>query len=1770
MNNLLSMITNYVEQRDKLLLEGWMQRLEKNFSDFQSNRLQMELLEDPGADAAAAVCDEEGHRRIRSEFERDYMKVYGFIASKLKPEPTASSSGQNGVAPKVTVNDSSFARIRLPEVKLPTFDGTLANWLTFRDAFVSLIDSNPQLKPIDKFSYLVSSLSKEAKRVIESIEITAANYSVAWGLLEKRFDNKKLIVRTYIEYLLSIEPMRKECYESLARIIDEFERNLNMIQKMNVKTEGWSVLLAHMLCARLDSATLKQWEQYHSSTEIPKYENVIEFLRGHCSILQSLSSTKPRTADQPKSEPVRYPKPKFSHAVITNSSSKCCPFCTQSSHSPFHCEAFRKLPVSQRFEIVKKNSLCINCFSPSHLVRQCQSSCCRVCGQKHHTMLHQKATPRLSDSNPNLKPPTTPNQSQSTRNSTSAPSQSAPPQPLQPPNVVIPPNCNPSTSYVSTTLLGSIRTVPLTVLLQTAMVKIADSHGYAVWARALLDPASQLNLMTEQLSQKLKLRRIKTHQEIGGVGNATVISSYAVDARIKSHCSTFLTDISFHVLPGITRELPAKALCTQAWNIPVNLVLADPTFHQPGPIDMILGMEVYYELIEEGLIRLGPDLPVLQKTVLGWVVSGKVGASSSPTISFVHVCSISSLEEQLLRFWEIESCQSRSTLSVEETLCEAHFAATTTRNDSGRFITHLPKRSTVLSKLGNSKKIATRRFLALERRLNANPQLKKAYSDFIEEYYQQGHMEEITESEGLEPEAPSYYLPHHCVVRPDSLTTKLRVVFDASCATDSGISLNDGLMIGPVVQDDLVSITLRFRIPRYAIVSDIEKMYRQILLASLDRQLLKILWRDSPSEPLRTFQLTTVTYGTSCAPYQATRCLQEIAKIGEVTHPEASKVVSRDFYMDDLLTGVDDILEGQQLCSQLLVLLQSAGFCLRKWSSNCSQVLEHFPAELRDERTVFDLNSSSAPIKTLGLKWQTTTDEFLFDVPKWNDTAIITKRIALSDAAKLFDPLGLVGPVIVQAKIYLQDLWRSQKEWDEPLDNDLQQRWLEFRKNLDALRNLSVPRWVVPVVKPVSIEMHGFCDASEKAYGACIYLRALAEDGSVYINLLTAKSKIAPLGDSRKQKRICLPRLELSAALLLAHLFQKVQNAISLVTKAFFWSDSTIVLHWLSATPSRWKTFIANRVSEIQHATAGGLWAHVSGSENPADIISRGMDPEQLISTQNWWHGPDWLTNPSRFWPAFVRTSDEDFVSEDLEERPVTLAVQLIPANPIFALRSSYTALLRLIAWVRRFTFNTRPANRTHRRLGLLNAAELEEACKCLVRIAQQEAFREEFTSFANTGEVKTSSKLKALTPFIEEGILRVGGRLRHAIISPDRKHPMILPSKHPFSELVARYYHLKMLHAGPQLLIASLREKFWPLRARNLARKIVHSCINCFRCRPRLQQQIMGDLPTERVSPTSPFLRTGVDLCGPIYFRYPHRKSQPIKGYVAVFVCLSIKAAHIELVGDLSTASFLAALRRFIARRGKPRLIECDNARNFRGASREVADLANQLRDQQLQNDVIRSCADDGIDFKFIPPRSPNFGGLWEAAIKSFKTHLKATLGNSILTVEQLTTLLAQIESCMNSRPLTQISPDPEDLDVLTPGHFLIHRPLATLAEPSYEQLPFNRLDHWQQVQEFLRRLWKRWATEYLSGLQPKTKWTRKKDNISIGTLVLVKDDGLPPLKWRYGRVTHIFRGDDGNIRVVVVKTKDGEYRRTISKICVLPIDQSMPPAASEAADDL
>ncbi|XP_062713522.1 uncharacterized protein LOC134290400 [Aedes albopictus] len=646
--------------------------------------------------------------------------------------------------------------------------------------------------------------------------------------------------------------------------------------------------------------------------------------------------------------------------------------------------------------------------------------------------------------------------------------------------------------------------------------------------------------------------------------------------------------------------------------------------------------------------------------------------------------------------------------------------------------------------------------------------------------------------------------------------------------------------------------------------------------------------------------------------------------------------------------------------------MNSAGFALRKWSSNCAEILSSIPEELRDERATLELDSSSSPVKTLGLIWEPATDMFRYAVPQWNPQNPITKRIVLSDTARIFDPLGLIGPVVVQAKIFLHSLWKQSCDWDDPLPEEFQNYWLEFRRNTIALESLKIPRWTCYTQGLFSVEIHGFCDASEAAYGACLYLRCVLNSGEISVRLITSKSRVAPLEDlARKKKRQSIPRLELSSALLLSHLYEKVTGSLQLPHQSLFWTDSMI------------------------HMTKEGEWNHVAGVENPADILSRGTTATQIQYQPSWFEGPMWLRQDRSTWPK-PSTTHPPIDCALLEKRStISLPSRVTSPNELFSLRSSLTDL---------------------------------------------ESFPEEFANLTRSRQLKSSSKLSLLNPVVIDGTLRVGGRLANAPISEFRKHPMILHHQHPLAALVIRHYHLKLLHAGQQLLIASVREKFWPTNARNLVRKICHQCVDCFRSKPKVQEQLMADLPAVRVNPSAVFWKVGLDLCGPFYIKYPIRRSPVVKSYVAIFVCLATKAVHMEIVADLSTQAFLSAFRRFVACRGKPHTVMCDNATNFVGANRELEDLRRQFLDQQFQRTITRSAEDDGIRFNFIPARSPNFGGLWEAAVKSFKGHFRRTIGTRQLSYDELNTIVQQVAAILNSRPLTPLSNDPDDFSALTP----------------------------------------------------------------------------------------------------------------------------------------
>ncbi|XP_058827589.1 uncharacterized protein LOC131687515 [Topomyia yanbarensis] len=955
-------------------------------------------------------------------------------------------------------------------------------------------------------------------------------------------------------------------------------------------------------------------------------------------------------------------------------------------------------------------------------------------------------------------------------------------------------------------------------------------------------------------------------------------------------------------------------------------------------------------------------------------------------------------------------------------------------------------------------------------------------------------------------------------------------------------------------------------------------MYRQVLIHPEDQPLQRILWRTNATDPIATYELQTVTYGTASAPYLATKTLQQLSHDAGYRFPVAAEPVMDDFYVDDFLSGAADVKTAQCIQREVSSMLDSAGFSLKKWASNSVEVLEGVPEEDRAIQPFFDLQDEQS-VSTLGLIWEPKTDTFRFKVQLPLPAAVLTKRNVMSYIAQIFDPLGLVGPTVMKAKLFMQCLWalksanNKRYEWDQPLPQKLQNEWKQFHTTIDLLRQLKIPRFV-SLINAVSMEFHFFADASEKAYGTCCYIRAKSLQ-QVSVQLLASKCKVSPLS-----VRHSIARLELCAARLSIQLYKKVAAALKVSpTSVYFWSDSTTVLQWLRSPPGRWKTFVANRVSQIQQATPISNWKHIAGVDNPADDISRGLSPPEILNSLRWWNGTPWLSLPPESWPVGALPTDDSLETTKESRKIPIIAMTVTQSNFndfLFNRYSDYTKLRRTTAYCLRYlqklhdrVINRRIHHETRGQLTLkqividsthaLTTDDLLKAEIALCRMAQREDFPEEFNDLTGGERIVKSSAMKFLSPQLDDtGIIRVGGRLSNANCSEPMKHPIILRAKHSLSVLLASHYHKLLLHAGPQLMLAGLRQKFWILGGRNLVRHTYHKCHTCFRSKPVLIQQSTADLPASRVTPTRPFSVCGIDYCGPFYIKSQVRKRGPTKVYVAIFICFSTRAIHIELVSDLSTAAFLAALRRLVARRGKVSELHSDNATAFKGASHALNRVYRMLKAEEAdRNQIFSWCTNNEIRWKFIPPRAPHFGGLWEAAVKSAKSHLLKEMGNTTIAYEDMLTLLAQVEMCLNSRPLTPLPSDASDLEALTPGHFLVGSSLQAVPEPSVKDVAENHLNHWEQTQRHLQRIWARWYPEYLQQLQSRAaKGCNPPVSIEPGKIVVIKEDNLPPTQWPLGKIVAVHPGADGIVRVVTLKTASAEnVVRPVAKLALLPM---------------
>ncbi|XP_024871917.1 uncharacterized protein LOC112454648 [Temnothorax curvispinosus] len=839
-----------------------------------------------------------------------------------------------------------------------------------------------------------------------------------------------------------------------------------------------------------------------------------------------------------------------------------------------------------------------------------------------------------------------------------------------------------------------------------------------------------------------------------------------------------------------------------------------------------------------------------------------MSAAETPVSAHAHHCSPDQeLQDLLSRFWTQEEIPKSTTaeLTEEEEECERHFLTTYSRDATGRYVVRLPLKINP-SVLGDSKAKALGCLKNLFQRFSNQSTFQQLYGNFLDEYLKMGHMKEVDASS--DQTSVVNYLPHHGVLRENNRTTKLRVVFNGSSPTSNGLSLNDILHAGAKLQIDICDILLWIRT---------HKLHQD------DWNLQRILWIGSEQQ-LLAYCLTTVTYGLRCAPFLALRALEQLVKEEGHRFPKAIIPMKKGRFVDNIYGGSDTTLEAKDIIQQVKGLCEAGGFPLHEWSSNYPDLLPN-----SEEGGPTDIEIDPTFCKLL--------------VP---GNITFTKRAIASDIAKLYDPLELISPIIIRAKIILQELWLLKTGWDELIPVTLQERWTAFRQQLLQLEPLSIPRWLGVFRCDTSrIEIHGFSDASQLAMAAAVYIRIPNGDNTFSVQLVCSKTKVAPF------KRLTIPRLELTAALLLARLIAKVVKALELLEALVFcWSDSEATIKWITANPSRWKDFVRNCVSAIQELLPNGSWRFVPGKQNPADLATRGLKADKLFHLDLWWKGPKWLSESQASWPYTEYRSTSDI---DMEERPgyvMNALVSLPPCWELLRKYSSLTRLLRVTATCRRFVNCLRKVTQSSPSNYPLTPIEIQQSRDLWVRIVQRTWFHKEIRLLVKGERLPKSNFLNRLTPFIDrDGLLRVGGRLYFAQIDMEAKHPFILPRRSPLTTLVIEDTHRRSLHEGTQVTLSLLRENFWIIGGRAPIRSHILRCGRCVRYRGIRAKQMMGQLPSVRVNPARPFSHSGLDYAGPVTLKtWRGRAAKSYKGYLAIFVCLATSAVHIEVVTDYTT----------------------------------------------------------------------------------------------------------------------------------------------------------------------------------------------------------------------------------------------------------------------------
>ena len=1226
---------------------------------------------------------------------------------------------------KVSVRSVDPGKIPV-RADVPIYNGDPLKWLSWSGLFKALVHDTKMTSEA-KMGFLHTKLSKECDRVIAGLFPDDEGYAEALMLLRDRYGHPTTLQAAHLQSLKSLPDVNSGNPDSLATsfqsFVDQARSHLAVLKRYSRGESPFVSSLIYDLTDKLPQEDAKAWRtkvgEGQARMTLEAFSTWLG-ARGRCY----WSALPPQNVRRKENRNNRNP---LRRSLVGQYGAKC-PKC-DGKHRAESCTQIKELSAEERLNFVKEKRLCFSCLEGSHVSRNCpRKKECGIgnCKKKHHPLLHEEENVRAT----------------------------------------------------------TTKTPRSGVAFGVVEVSVVGAGGTQVKGNLLFDDGSDTMLVSDSFVKKLGLRGKKTTLNISGVGGKErKRTSSQVTLRVKTpEGGAEYVNLTAWSLPKICQPVetvPWPEIKTK-WKHLENVNLKTVG----GEIDILLGLD-HADLLVPLDVKMGkPQEPVAKRTTFGWIAVGLIG-DPRPGIYSYHVARAESepLDVAFKQFWDSESFGTKTTntphYSSDEQRAIGILEHETKKLDNRYEVPLLWKENEPL--LQNNREVAKKRLEGLQRRFEREPEYED-YRKAISKYIENGYAHKVSQEDNLD--GPNqWYLPHHGVYKKSSAEKKIRVVFHAS-AKHRGKCLNDALLPGPVLQNELPQVLTKFREGDVAFGADIEAMFSRIRLQKQDARYHRFLWKEKDSYVIDTYQMDRLAFGDTSSPCEAIYVTRRTAKDHGKGQEEAVRAINENLYVDDYLDSTETTEQAITKGRQVKEILANGDLHLRKWTSNVPEVASALGEEKKPEvDVVTNLVEHEPEKKMLGVKWNTETDELTFAVVPIEHVTY-TRRGLLSKLAGVFDPLGLASPFIIKAKILTQQLCLLGLDWDDSIPNCHLTKWKAWLRRLPELERISIPRCIQPKKKNViRSELHTFCDASEEAFAAVVYLRSVYDEDDIRCSFMMAKTKVAP------KKALSVARLELQAAVLGARLADYVRKAMTRqIDRVFFWTDSKCAIGWIRSTAVWYKPFVAHRVGEIQTLTDPKSWRHVPGRMNVSDCATRSrFDERSELIPVRWFTGPDFLYQDEDNWPKEIRVEDQQ-QHEEIKPNKIFVAKsnpERVPAYADVDLEriSSLWKAQRVAARVHRFFSickGKKPGS------SVLTVEELRVGLTALVRQCQREAFPSDLESLERTKTVSKRSKLLSFTPYLDESnVIRVGGRLDRAQLPYEVRHPIILPQKHRLTELI-------------------------------------------------------------------------------------------------------------------------------------------------------------------------------------------------------------------------------------------------------------------------------------------------------------------------------------------------------------------------------------------------